>query len=75
MLGDGGAPEMDGKPFNQPWEWTETNTAQDKAEEAGGTDALLKLKQLGQEAPATPLRCCNYNETSFLYSHHSNVMV
>lgn len=44
---------MDGKPFNQPLEWVETKTAQDKAEEARGTDALLELKQLGQEATTT----------------------
>lgn len=47
---------MDGKPFNQPWEWVETKTAQDKAEEAGGTDALLELKQLGQGATTIPFK-------------------
>lgn len=56
---------MDGKPFNRPWEWVETKTAQDKAEEAGGTDALLELKQLlAKRPPPSPLRCCNCNETS-----------
>lgn len=65
---------MDGKPFNQPWEWAETRWLRIKQRKRG-TNALLELKQLGQEATATLLRCCNYNETSLLYSHHSNVMV
>ena len=65
---------MDGKPFNQPCEWAETRWLRIKQRKQG-TNALLELQQLGQEATATPLQCCNYNETSLLYSHHSNVMV
>ena len=64
---------MDGKPFNRPWEWVETKTAQDKAEEAGGTDALLELKQLGQEATTIPFKVLQLQWN--LPSHHSNVMV
>lgn len=70
LLGGGGAPEMDGKPYNQPWEWVETRTTQGEAEEAGRTDAFLQLRQPGQEATITPLRCWSYNEapTSLLTS-------